>query len=637
MKASLSSTGRIFRPFVAAFVICATLTGTVSAQSTLTPFSDISAGAWYEQSARALIDLGALDASPARFRPNDQATRAEMVELLVRLRDQTLLSPLQATFNDVPMTASYYRFMETAAQAGWVRGDGNCYGMHPCTARPLSGVNRAEAATLLLRVFALPASGKAPDFSDNANESVWFYAPVQAAADHCILQGDDFTRLVRPASGMNRAEMIVMFHRAHRNMTYGVDCGMTPPVQGDISSVAAVSRSRVRLTFTTELNAARAANDFRYSINAVGSGSIRVTSSALVAPNMVDLTLASDLKNQTSYRVNATDLLTEAGVPFSASRTFLFEDSQNVTMNVSALSATRVRVQYAVDMNAGSAGSATRYTVRTVSNNIPLGITGVAVIDSRTVELTLSSGLQSNVAYLLTANDVLTQSGVRFYGNSTFTFGETAAGISGITPVSATMLRLSFPTDLQQTASESVTHYRVTGNGRDLSVTSARLVSGHLVDLTLGEAMENQRMYTVTVNDLRTAGGVSFTGSASTLYLGTDVRLHVTLIGAKEVPPVSVALSGTGTFTLTTTGLSYDLTLANMSGSVLTGAHLHRGSAGVNGPVVHPIVFTGSRATGTWTDLTEQDRNDIIGGNIYVNVHTQAFPDGAIRSQLTLQ
>jgi hypothetical protein len=638
MNRIFSSTGRTFDPLFAAATIGILLfAATASAQSKQTSFTDVSAGAWYEQAARDLIDAGALDASSGRFRPNDQATRAEMVELLVRLRNQPLLSPARGNFDDVSPSSSYYRYFETAARAGWVQGDGNCFGTFPCTARPYSGVNRAEAATLLMRVYALPSTGQAPVFYDNRNPNLWYHDTIQTAADHCVLQGDDLTKLVRPGSGMNRAEMIVMFERASSDMTYGIDCGTPTPVQGEISNVVAVSSTRIRLTFTTDLNTTRATDDFRYTVNAVGGGSISVTSAALIDGNTVDLTLASGLSNQTSYRVNAVDLTTAAGVRFSSNRTFLFANSQNVVLSVTALSATRVRVLFDTDMSAGTTDNANRYAVRTVSNNTPLGVYSAVMVDNRTVDLTLSAALQTNIPYLLNANDVVTQTGLHFYGSSTFTFGEPVADITGITPMTATVLRVAFSTDVQQTTSESVTRYRVTGNGRDLVVTGAHLVSNHLIDLTLGEIMENQRIYTVTVTDLRTAGGVLFTDTASTLYIGTDIRLESTLIGAREVPPVTVALSGTGTFTLTAAGLAYDLTLTNMTGSVVTGAHFHRGGAGVNGPVIQTITVAGNRATGSWTGLSEQDRNDLIGGGIYVNVHTQAHPDGAIRGQVVKQ
>ncbi len=267
------------------------------AASKLTSFTDVSAGAWYEAAASDLIDLGALDASQTRLRPNDLATRAEMVELLVRLRRQPLQSPARRSFSDVPMTASYYEYMETAARVGWIRGDGNCYGAYPCTARPNSGVNRAEAATLLMRVFALPSTNTAPVFFDNGDENAWYYETIQTAADHCVLQGDDQTRLVRPASGMNRAEMIVMFDRASKNLEYGTDCGVVPEPKAELSSAVALSSTRIRLTFTTALNGTIANDDFRYVVSVLGGGRIAITDATLIGDRMVDLTLETSLSN----------------------------------------------------------------------------------------------------------------------------------------------------------------------------------------------------------------------------------------------------------------------------------------------------------------------------------------------------
>ncbi len=336
--------------------------------------------------------------------------------------------------------------------------------------------------------------------------------------------------------------------------------------------------------------------------------------------------------------MNVVDLRTAAGVTFSGDRSFVFQETAGKITTITAESSFRVRVQFNTDMNAAVADDAYRYNVREISTNAFLGVNSVAIIDSRTVELTLSSALKANVLYLLGANDVMTQSSVRFNDNSSFRFNEPGAELSSITPVNATTLRLTFSTDLDETSAESVAKYRVTGNGRDLLITRANLINARLVDISLGETMESQRIYTVTVTDLRTSGDVLFSDTASMLYVGaTELRFSTTLIGAKEVPAVSVALSGTGTFTLTAAGLTYDITLANMSGSTFTGAHFHRGNIGANGPVLQSIPFTGNRATGTWTGLSEQDRNDLQSGGIYVNIHTQAYPNGAIRGQVIQQ
>jgi hypothetical protein len=111
MNHIFSPTGRRVLPLFATVTVAVLFFATTAyAQSKLTSFTDVSAGAWYEEAVRELIDAGALDSSPSRFRPNDEAMRAEMVELLVRLRDEPLLSPSRASFDDVSPSSSFYRF-----------------------------------------------------------------------------------------------------------------------------------------------------------------------------------------------------------------------------------------------------------------------------------------------------------------------------------------------------------------------------------------------------------------------------------------------------------------------------------------------------------------------------------------------
>jgi hypothetical protein len=66
-------------------------------------------------------------------------------------------------------------------------------------------------------------------------------------------------------------------------------------------------------------------------------------------------------------------------------------------------------------------------------------------------------------------------------------------------------------------------------------------------------------------------------------------------------------------------------------------AHIHRGGAGVNGPVVVP--FTAPGQDGNSSGCASADAaliGEIVGnpGGFYVNVHTKEHPAGAIRAQL---
>jgi hypothetical protein len=68
-----------------------------------------------------------------------------------------------------------------------------------------------------------------------------------------------------------------------------------------------------------------------------------------------------------------------------------------------------------------------------------------------------------------------------------------------------------------------------------------------------------------------------------------------------------------------------------------TAAHIHRGAAGVNGPVVVPFTAPGANGNSSGCATASAALIDEILGNppgFYVNVHTQEHPAGAIRAQL---
>jgi len=67
-------------------------------------------------------------------------------------------------------------------------------------------------------------------------------------------------------------------------------------------------------------------------------------------------------------------------------------------------------------------------------------------------------------------------------------------------------------------------------------------------------------------------------------------------------------------------------------------AHIHSAPAGVNGPIVVPLV---PPTSGSSSDCASVDRDLVLAilqhpENYYVNVHTTEYPGGAIRGQLAL-
>ena len=97
--------------------------------------------------------------------------------------------------------------------------------------------------------------------------------------------------------------------------------------------------------------------------------------------------------------------------------------------------------------------------------------------------------------------------------------------------------------------------------------------------------------------------------------------------------------NGRGSFSATFDGneLCYGLTVTNIGNPVA--AHIHRGSPRVAGPVVLPLKQPSTGDPGASSDCVDVKRSlaRAIRKNparFYVNVHTSAFPNGAVRGQL---
>ena len=131
------------------------------------------------------------------------------------------------------------------------------------------------------------------------------------------------------------------------------------------------------------------------------------------------------------------------------------------------------------------------------------------------------------------------------------------------------------------------------------------------------------------------------------------------LDGSQEVP--SIVSPGSGSATGTLIGdfgsdnfvFTYEITYSDLSSPIApiggTGGHLHNAPIGVNGGVEHvldtfPFDYTGTTAgtiTGDWrfddstNPLTEALAQELIDGNVYINIHTNNFNSGEIRGQLT--
>ncbi len=292
------------------------------AGSVFAAYSDVPAGVWYEEAVEAFTDAGYLDATQTRFRGGDLANRAEFTKLIVELNGGILSTPPAVpSFADVATGAWYYGYMEEAAKEGWLKGDNDCYvtGTKPCNARPGANINRAEAAALIVRAFALEATGDAPAFVD-VPAGQWYTDVVQTAADSCVLQGDESTGRARPGDNMNRAEMVVMLNRVDQNLTYGVDCARGGDAEAGIKDVTPLSEDVIEVAFTVAVDEEAAAEAASYAIS--GDADIDVESVEVVDDTTVELTLAEATDADGDYTVTVTDMEAADGETFSDSMDF---------------------------------------------------------------------------------------------------------------------------------------------------------------------------------------------------------------------------------------------------------------------------------------------------------------------------
>lgn len=114
------------------------------------------------------------------------------------------------------------------------------------------------------------------------------------------------------------------------------------------------------------------------------------------------------------------------------------------------------------------------------------------------------------------------------------------------------------------------------------------------------------------------------------------IQFHTDLDGADEVPANKTA--GTGNFGATldrdTKVLTYSVTYQGLTGPVVAG-HFHgpaepRQNANIVVPLQPPLA---SPIKGKAT-LTDQQVQQLMANNWYVNLHTKAYPNGEIRGQV---
>jgi aldose sugar dehydrogenase len=196
-------------------------------------------------------------------------------------------------------------------------------------------------------------------------------------------------------------------------------------------------------------------------------------------------------------------------------------------------------------------------------------------------------------------------------------------------------------------------HFNLTGKRNKIGVDSAGLEDRVADNLTFYDLTESEELLFGAdfgvVTDIKTGpNGNLFIVSLSrgrvfeirrVRGLGGFPKFTATLTGAAEVP-VPGDPDGTGRAMVwineDENRVCFTLNVANIA-LPATLAHIHRGAAGVPGPVVVTLIAPTGGASSGCVDATDAIIDEILANpsGFYVNVHNAPFPGGAVRGQLT--
>ena len=115
-----------------------------------------------------------------------------------------------------------------------------------------------------------------------------------------------------------------------------------------------------------------------------------------------------------------------------------------------------------------------------------------------------------------------------------------------------------------------------------------------------------------------------------------EEECEVELSGENEVPPNESDFEGEAEFTLSEDQdtLYFEIDWSGLTGT-FTGAHIHHAVEGVNGPVIFDLgpFIDGNEASGWWA-IPDENLEDLMEEELYVNVHSSTYPGGEIRGQI---
>jgi CHRD domain len=262
--------------------------------------------------------------------------------------------------------------------------------------------------------------------------------------------------------------------------------------------------------------------------------------------------------------------------------------------------------------------------------------------------LTISTAQAQTLGAVLTGSQEVPPNTNPGFGNATVTFNEARTQVT----VTITVANLGAPINnfhIHESAAGANGPVRVDLIGLGGTFNNGVMTGTFPIAADVAARMlANPQNFYVNVHTTALPGG-AVRGQLAYVSGGT-ITYAADLRASNEVPPAASNAFGSAfvTLDLTNRTIAWDVATSGIANPTLS--HIHRGAAGVNGPVIinfatSAAAIAGGRTSGSSpitvvqsANLTDADLTALAtatgAAGYYVNVHSQAFPGGEVRGQL---
>lgn len=578
---------------LAIFLVTLLLVGATLPVQAAGNFTDLQ-GHWVEAKVNDLVAAGIIS-SGEKYRPRDPVTRADFVKMLVMAAELPHAVSVPSTFSDVRQDQWFYKYVETAAYHGVVKGDSTG------RFRPHEGLTREQMASLIIRALkdeADAGNSFLARFKDGNQVSKWAEADVARAVARGIISGTDQGFLF-PTQAATRDQAAAVIWQVWKKKGTGGSPTVPSTPAGTLTAVAkSPNLTNVVVTFNGPVDASSAGQLARYRLVPATGLQVEVPVEAIqVAADGQSVTLATGtLAKGTRYLLSILDL-TAGGKTHTLSLYFTAGgDSESggteVTgsdKNVAILGPTRLKVTFDQDLDPESvtAGPEGNFTLVYAGTAFSPGIVTEAVVTGpREVTLTVPQ-MKTGERYTVSAYDLRDTSGRKLSADPvSFSFtvqeGKQAPQLVAVKCTGLQSLQLTFDQELDEKTAASVSSYRLRETG---ARPESAWVTGRTVVLVFPDRLTAGTSYTLDVGSVSDLWGNKSTATSRSVVAGSDTAPPVAL-SAKALSSTAVEilfneqLVTTGDITLRRNGRKVDVRRAEQAGPgrVIISTYLDRDS-----------------------------------------------------------